>query len=91
MTREGSPPFYLGPPSQFELDMQRLEDIASAPSAPIEAIAAAPMNAINDQVPLIDAPLIDAAIENMIAEHVAIEDAASHAVIDGPASAQCSC
>ena len=88
MTREGSPPFYLGPPSAFELDMQRLEDIASAP---IEAIAAAPMNAINDQVPLIDAPLIDAAIENMIAEHVAIEDAASHAVIDGPASAQRSC
>ena len=37
--------------------------------------------------PLIEAPLIDAAIADM----VAIQDAASHAVIDGPASAQCSC
>ena len=37
--------------------------------------------------PFMEAPLIDAAI----AEHEAIQDAAAHAVIDGPASAQCSC
>ena len=37
--------------------------------------------------PLMEAALIDAAI----AEDGAIQDAAARAVIDGPASAQCSC
>ena len=97
-------PFYLGAPSAYELNMRLLDDMASAPSAPIEAIAAAPLvdapldplgpyihgedlNNYMPPQPLIEAPLIDAAVADL----VAIPDAASHAVIDGPASAQCSC
>jgi len=51
--------------------------------ANMDALPSAPL----PPQPLIEAPLIDAAIADL----VAIQDAASHAVIDGPASAQCSC
>ena len=71
----------------------------------IEAIAAAPKYAIPDPVPLIDADpkgayrlgeglnnyIPNAFIDAAIADMVAIQDAAAHAVIDGPASAQRSC
>ena len=76
--------------------MQRMEDIASAPIQAI-ALVDAPLDPLGPYIhgedlnnymppqPLIEAPVIDAAIADL----VAIQDAASHAVIDGPASAQC--
>ena len=82
--------------------MQRIEaidaahdDIAAAPlddaplvDAPLDADPLGPYQPGEDLAPYM-APhaLIDAAIADM----VAIQDAASHAGIDGPASAQCSC
>ena len=44
---------------------------------------------MNDQA--IEAAIPDAAIDAAIADLVAIQDDAAHVVIDGPASAQCSC
>ena len=94
----GDPPFYLGPASQHELEMQRIEAIAAAAQVPLvdpplnadplgPCIHGEDLNNYMPPQPLIEAPLIDAAIADL----VAIQDAASHAVIDGPASAQCSC
>ena len=53
----------------------------------IEAIADAHVDIAAALVDIVDIDPIDDAID----DHVAIGDAASHAVIDGPASAQCSC
>ena len=75
--------------------MQRMEAIAAAPTqaialvdAPLDADPLGPYQPGEDLAPYM-APhaLIDAAIADM----VAIQDAASHADIDGLASAQCSC
>ena len=74
----------MGPPSQFELDMQRLEDIASAPIRNIASVDApwdgAPLDPLGAHIHGED-----------LGNYMAIQDDASHAVIDGPASAQCSC
>ena len=87
-------PFYLGPPSAHELNMRLLDDMAPAPSAPIGAIATASLVIDLPPQPFIEAPLdpLGAYIHGEdLGNSMAIQDAASHAVIDGPASAQCSC
>ena len=93
-------PFYLGPPSTYELNMRLMDDTAPAalpvveggigdilpanmdvlPSAPLAAPAEEPLDPSGPYTPGED-----------LSNYRAIQDAASHAVIDGPASAQCSC